>query len=127
MPLAGNDDGFGLGRGRSQLHNDDDSGRGRNRDDRVHHDAQLAVIRIRLARVQMRDLGYGQHRQQDQTDHRHCRHEAGPDAAFAAENCLKSCQSLEPSTSILQKAPVSLDALDREGLHLSDDFGRVPK
>jgi hypothetical protein len=75
----------------------------------------------------MRDLSYGQHRQQDQTDHRHCRQEAGPDAAFAAEKCLKSCQSMEPSTFILQKARASLDALIQERLYLSYDFGRMPK
>jgi hypothetical protein len=62
------------------------------------------VIRIGLVRVQVRNLSYDKHRQQDQTDHRHGRQEAGPSTAFAAEKCLKSCQSLEPSGPILQKA-----------------------
>jgi hypothetical protein len=36
----------------------------------VHHDAKLAVIRVRLVRVQVRGLSDGQHRQQDQTENR---------------------------------------------------------
>ena len=104
LPLGGNDDWLSLGSGSSQLHDDDDSRRSRNRDDRVHHDAKLAVIRVGIVRMKVRDLCYGQRRQQDQTDHRHSRQEAGPDAAFAAENCPKSCQSMRPTGPILQKA-----------------------
>jgi hypothetical protein len=73
LRLAGNNDRIGLGRGSSQLHDDDDSRRGSNRNDRVHHNAKLAVIRVGIARVEVCDLGYRQHRQQDQTDHRHSR------------------------------------------------------
>jgi hypothetical protein len=51
-------------------------------------------------------------------------------AAFAAENCLKSCQSMEPSSSILQKALRSLDALGLERLPFGNDFeparGKTP-
>jgi hypothetical protein len=32
--------------------------------------------------VQVRNLGYGQHRQQNQAKHRHRRHKARPCAAF---------------------------------------------
>lgn len=65
LPVAGNDDGIGLGGGSSQLNDEDNSRRGDAGDHRVHHDAKLAVIRVSIARVKVRDLSYGQHRQQD--------------------------------------------------------------
>ena len=114
MPVAGNDDGFGLWGRRSQLHDQDDGRSGSNGHNRVHDDAQWAVIRVRLIRMKVRDLSYGQHRQKDQTEQRHSRQKAWPDAAFAAEKCLKSCQSIKPSTPILQKALIILDALGRQ-------------
>ena len=127
MPLAGNYDGFGLRSGSSQLHDRDDSRRGCNGHHGVHDNAQLAVVGIRLVRVQVRDLCNDQHRQQNQTKNGHRRQKAGQEAplcaAFAAENCLKSCQPMEPSGSILQKDLKSLDALGLEGLYLSYDFG----
>lgn len=108
MPLVSNDDGIGLGRGSSQLHDDDGGRSSSNGHHRVHDNAQLAMVGVRLAGVQVRDLGDGQHRQQNQTKDGHCRQKAGQEAAlgatFAAEICLKSCQSMEPSSSILQKA-----------------------
>ena len=126
MPLAGNYDGFGLRSGSSQLHDRDDSRRGCNGHHGVHDNAQLAVVGIRLVRVQVRDLCNDQHRQQNQTKNGHRRQKAGQEAplcaAFAAENCLKSCQSMEPSGSILQNASIDLDALCLDGLHLSYDF-----
>jgi hypothetical protein len=70
LPLASNYDGLSRGSGGSQLHDDDDSRRRRNRDYRVHHDAQLAVIRVGVVRVKVRSLSDGQHRQQDQAEHR---------------------------------------------------------
>ena len=120
--MAGNYDGFGLRSGSSQLHDRDDSRRGCNGHHGVHDNAQLAVIGVRLARVQVRDLGNDEHRQQDQTKNGHRRQKASLGAAFAAENCLKTCQSMEPSGSILQNASIDLDALGLEGLHLSYDF-----
>ncbi len=80
LPLAGNDDGLGLGRGRSQLHDDDDGSSSGNGHHRVHDDAQLAVIGVGLVGVEVRDLGYGQHRQQEQAEDCHGRQEAGRDA-----------------------------------------------
>jgi hypothetical protein len=56
-----------MGRGSSQLHDHNDSRRGSNGHNRVHDNAQLAVVGVRLIRVQVRDLGNDQHRQQDQT------------------------------------------------------------
>ena len=130
LPVAGNYDGFGLRSGSSQLHDRDDSRRGCNGHHGVHDNAQLAVVGIRLVRVQVRDLCNDQHRQQNQTKNGHRRQKAGQEAplcaAFAAENCLKSCQPMEPSGSILQKSLRSLDALGLEGLHLSYDFDRTP-
>ncbi len=127
LPLAGNDDGFGLGSGSSQLHDDNDGRSSGNGHYRVHDDAELAVIRVGLVRVKVRRLSDGQHRQQDQTDDRHGRQKAGHKAALgsalAAENCLKSRQSMKPSGSILQKARFNLDALGLERLQLSYDFG----
>jgi hypothetical protein len=40
------------------------------------------VIGIGLVGVQVRNLGNGQHRQQNQAKHRHSRHKAGQGAAF---------------------------------------------
>lgn len=67
MPLVGNDDGFGLGRGSSQLHDHNGGRRDSNGHHGVHDNAQLAMVGVRLARMQVRDLGNDQHRQQDQT------------------------------------------------------------
>jgi hypothetical protein len=122
LPLAGNDDGFGLRSGSSQLHNRDHSRRGSNGHNRVHDDAQLAVVGVRLAGVQVRDLGNDQHRQQNQAKDGDSRQKAWPRAALTAEICLKSCQSMEPSGSILQKETVDLDASCMNWLHLSYDF-----
>lgn len=134
MPLAGNYDGFGLRCGSSQLHDDDGDRRGSNRHHRVHDNAQLAVVGVRLAGVQVRDLGNDEHCQQDQTKNGHGREEAGDKAtlgaAFAAEKCLVSCQSKEPSSSILQKALKDLDALGLERLPFGNDLaakrGKTP-
>jgi hypothetical protein len=130
LPLAGNYDGLGLGRGSSQLHDYDGGRGGSNGHHRVHDNAELAVIGVGLVRVKVRDLGHGQHRQQNQTKNRHCRQKAGQEARqqarlgspFAAENCLKSCQSMEPSSSILQKALRGLDAFGLERLPFGNDF-----
>jgi hypothetical protein len=123
LPLAGNYDGLGLGRGSSQLHDDNDCRSSGNGNHCVHDNAQLAVIGVCIVRMKMGDLGYGQHRQQEQTQGCHSRQKAGRDAtsgaisgaAFAAENCGESrhgaCQPLLPSTPILQKAYRSLDAM----------------
>lgn len=67
LPLVGNDDGIGLGRGSSQLHDDNDGRSSGSRHQRVHDDAQLTMISVRLVRVQVGGLSEGQHRQQDQT------------------------------------------------------------
>jgi len=82
LPLVGNDDGIGLGRGGSQLHDHNHRRGHRHGHHRVHHDAQLAVIGVGLVGVQVRNLGYGQHCQQNQAKHRHRRHKAGPGAAL---------------------------------------------
>jgi len=135
LPLAGNYDGLGLGRGSSQLHDDDDCRSSGNGNHSVHDNAQLAVICVGIVRMKVSGLGYGQHRQQEQTQDRHSRQKARRDAisgaasyalggaAFAAENCGESrhgaCQPLRPSTSILQKAYRRLDALGGQGLHRS--------
>jgi hypothetical protein len=67
MPMAGNADGVGMGRGNSQLHDHNDGGRGSNGHNRVHDNAQLAVVGVRLVRMKVRDLGNDEQRQQDQT------------------------------------------------------------
>jgi hypothetical protein len=118
LPLAGNYDGLGLGRGSSQLHDDDDFRRSGNGNHSVHDNAQLAVIGVGIVRMKMSDLGYGQHRQQKQAEDCHGRQKAGRDAtsgaisgaAFAAENCGESrhgpvnpCDLQLYSTESLQK------------------------
>jgi hypothetical protein len=82
LPLAGNQDGIGLGRGGSQLHDHNHSRSGRYGHHRVHDNAQLAVIRVVLVGMGVRNLGHDQHGQQNQTKHRHGRHKAGPGAAL---------------------------------------------
>jgi len=123
LPLTGNYDGLGLGRGSTQLHDDNDGRRGCDRRDRMHGDAELAVIGIALAWVQVSDLSNGERGQKDEAQNRDGRQKAGRDAisggAFAAENCVNSSQSMRPSTSILQKAHRSLDAMGAERLHRS--------
>jgi hypothetical protein len=131
LPLAGNYDRFGLRRGSSQLHDDDDCRSGCNGRNRVHCDAKLAMIGIALAGVEVRDLSNGECGKKDETQDGHGRQKAGRDAtccaivgaAFAAENCGESrhgaCQPLRPSTSILQKAYRSLDAMVGKRLYQS--------
>jgi len=77
-----NEDGIGLENGSSQLHDHNDGCGGRNGHHRMHHDAQLAMIGVGLVGMDVRNLGHGQHRQQNQAKRRHSRHEAGPGAAF---------------------------------------------
>jgi hypothetical protein len=71
LPLVGDEDGLGLRGGSAQVHKHDGgrrNGRGRHR---VHDAAQLAVIRIGLVGMKVRNLGYGQNRQQHEA---HCGH-----------------------------------------------------
>jgi hypothetical protein len=126
LPLAGNYDRLGLGRGSSQLHNDDDCGSGCDGRDRVHGDAELAMIGVALAGVKVRDLSNSERSQEDEAQDCDGRQKAGPDAisgaAFAAENCLRSCQWLKPSSPILQNFHMDLDAMGLERLYLGHDF-----
>jgi len=85
------------------MHEDDGSGHGCDRHHRVHDDAQLAVIGVGGAGVQMRDLGYGQEHQQDEAQTRDDRQKAAPGPGFPAEMCLKSCQILDLDILILQR------------------------
>jgi hypothetical protein len=96
------------------------------------------VIGVALARMQVGDLSNGERGQKDEAQDCDGRQKAGRDAipsaascalwgaAFAAENCGESrhgaCQPLRPSTSILQKAYRSLDAMGAERLYFSHDF-----
>jgi len=82
LPLMGNCDGFGLRGGGAKVHEHDDGSGDRSRRHRVHDDAQLAVIGVGLVGMDVRNLGYGQHRQQSQAKHCHRRHKAGPCAAL---------------------------------------------
>jgi hypothetical protein len=80
------------------LNDRNDCRRGSNGHHGVHDNAQLAVVGVRLARVNVRNLRNDQHRQQDETKNSHRREKPGqealPVAAFAAEKCPKSCQLL---------------------------------
>lgn len=76
----------------TQSHTLDDGCQGRDRHHRVHHYAQLAMISVSLALVNVRNLGYGQQRQEDKADDSDRRQEPLP-AAASAEISLKSCQS----------------------------------
>jgi hypothetical protein len=67
LALVGDYDGIGLGRGCSQLHDDNDGRSGCNGHDRVHDNAQLAVVGIRIVRVKVRYLSNDEHREKGQT------------------------------------------------------------
>jgi hypothetical protein len=77
------------------LHDDDDCRSSGNGNHCVHDNAQLAMIGVSIIRVKMSDLGYGKHRQQEQTQDCDGWQKAGRDATsdalsgavFAAENC----------------------------------------
>ncbi len=81
------------------------------------------MIGVGFVRVEMRYLSDGERCQQDEAQNRYCREKSGAGAAFAAENCAKSCQLMKPSSSILQKAHRSLDAPGMERLHRSYNSG----
>ena len=51
---------------------DDQDGYDCNRRGRVHRNAQLAMVGIRVERVDMRHLDHGEQRQQGQTQQRRC-------------------------------------------------------
>jgi hypothetical protein len=70
------------------LHDENDGRRGCDGRDRVHGDAELAMVGVGFVRVKVRYLSDCEHRQQDQTENRHCRKKSGAGAASAAENCL---------------------------------------
>jgi hypothetical protein len=120
LTLASNDHGFSLRSGGSQLNDDNDSRRGSNRHHCVHDDAELTMIRVSAIRVKVRGLRDNQHGQQEQTNDRDDRQNAGRltplGAALAAKYCSKPCQWVRPSGPILQKALIRLDAASRRGL-----------
>jgi hypothetical protein len=103
-----------LGRGSGGANRDQDNGGhcGSGGHCRVHHDAQLAMIGIGLAGVEVGDLSHRKQGQQDQTQYCHRRQKARPCAASSAEKCPESCQSTVPSAPILQK-------VYRKGLSIS--------
>ncbi len=117
LTLAGNNYRLGLGRGSSQLHDDDDCGSGCDGRDRVHCDAELAMIGVALARVQVRDLSNGERGQKDEAQDGDGGKKAGRDAgrdatsgaawyalggaAFAAENSGESRHGACQSQSLL--------------------------
>jgi len=73
LPLVGNEDGLGLRSRSAQVHEHDNSRRNRRGRHRMHDAAQLAVIGIGLVGMQVRNLGYGQNRQQDKAQSGHHR------------------------------------------------------
>ncbi len=104
IALAGDDDGLGqLGRGPKLNHQYDGSGYGRGHN-RVHDDAQLAVIGVRLVRVKVGYLSHGKQRQKYETQTRDNRQEIVPGAASAAGMCLDRCQPGDLVILILQKS-----------------------
>ena len=66
LPLTGDYDGRGLGRGSSQLHDDDCGRRGCDGRHCVHGDAELAMIGVALAGMQVRDLSDGERGKKDE-------------------------------------------------------------
>ena len=71
------------------MHHHDDGRSGcRHGRQRVHHNAQLAVVGVGLVGVQVRYLGDGQQRQKDKAHDRNDRQKARPELRF-----LRKCAS----------------------------------
>jgi hypothetical protein len=89
---AGDEDRLGLrGRGAEVNHNDHGGGCGHGHD-RVHNDAQRAMVGVGLIRVKVCDLGDGEQGYQGEAQHGCDRQKRRPAAMIAAGKCLKSCQ-----------------------------------
>jgi len=101
--LAGGWRGLRLRSRFSQLHQNHCGRQGSNRNQRVHHDAQLAVVGVGLVGMKVRDLSHGEQRQQDKAHARNKQRECLPGAALSAEMCRKSCQRRDLAVSILHK------------------------
>jgi len=78
------------------MHQHHDGCGNRNRRRRMHHDAERAVVGIRVYLVDVRHLNHGKQGQQEQAHYRSNRQQACLCAAFAAQKCLNSCQSTFP-------------------------------
>jgi hypothetical protein len=85
------------------LHQYNDNCGSRDGHHRVHDDAELAVIRVGIAGVQVRNLSDSQKRQQDQAQARDDRQKAAPGGVLPAEMGLKNCQTQNLYILILQK------------------------
>ena len=70
--------------GPSDPDKDDQNSYDRNRRGRVHGNAQLAMVGIRVERMDMRHLDHGEQRQQGQTQKRSCPESAWLPAAALA-------------------------------------------
>ena len=82
--------------GPSDPDKDDQDGNDRNRRGRVHRNAQLAMVGIRVARMDVRHLDHGEQRQQGQTQQRRCPESVWLPAATPANIWLQSSQQIHP-------------------------------
>ncbi len=116
LALPDHDDRLALGRGRSQLHHGDDDRRDCDRRYRVHHNTELAVVGVSRVRVLVRYLSYDKHRQKNKAQNRNRRQNAMPGAAFSAEICLKSSQSIVSVPSIFYRRTHLIGRQRRKGV-----------
>jgi hypothetical protein len=84
LGFVGNRAGLILRRGSAYRHQNNNGRSDRNRRRRVHDDAERALIRISLIRMEMGDLDKRQQRQQSHAQQRHRHADAGAVAALAA-------------------------------------------
>lgn len=84
-------------RGGSKSDQDNHSRDDRNRRSRVHRNAQLAMVGIRVQRMHVRHLDNNQQRQQGQTHKSGCPESAWLAAAISADVGLGSCQMTIPN------------------------------
>jgi hypothetical protein len=95
-------DRFSLRCGGSHLHKNDSGSHGGNRCSRVHHDAQLAVVSVSGAGVEVSDLGEGKGGQQDEAQACDNRQQIAPAAELPAENRL-NCLQIPTSTFLFYR------------------------
>ena len=83
---------------------------------RVHHNTELAVVGVSRVRVLVRYLSYDKQRQKNKAQNRNRRQNAMPGAAFSAEICLKSCQSIVSVPSIFYRRTHLIGRQRRKGV-----------
>jgi hypothetical protein len=107
LPFSQNENRFGDGRKRSELHDDNYGGSSDCGHGSVHDDAELAMVRICLIRMKVSDLSNGQHGKQNKAQPGDRKHQAAARVEFQVQMCPDCCQNGSPTT----QGYTTLDAL----------------